>query len=236
MVQQDLPLTERPRRATEKNPVTRVLIGLNVAVFAWLWLTGGWDSYSSLISHGAISPAYVRDRGEWWRIVSGAFLHDGFLHIGVNMFSLWQLGTVVEILIGSSRMLQVYVLSMLGSGLAVVYLGPEVPTIGASGAIFGLFGALISVGLRLGPPGRKMVMSMVPILVLNLVITFAIPNIAIFAHLGGLATGFLVGFAMRLTPRGRALLVGPPPPVFIQQPEAPPFAMEAAAPEDELAP
>jgi membrane associated rhomboid family serine protease len=235
-----------------RNPVTRTLVGLNVAVFVWLWLTGGWSTDASLVAHGAIVPEYVLDRGEWWRIVSGAFLHDGFVHIGVNMFSLWQLGTVVEVLIGSSRMLQVYVLSMLGSGLALVYLGPEVPTIGASGAIFGLFGALISVGLRLGPPGRKMVMSMVPILILNLVITFAVPNIAIFAHLGGLATGFLVGFGMRLTPRGRALLVGPPAPVYVHaqepinvtpqepldtQPEALPIADEPpAAAHDEYAP
>ena len=219
------------------NPVTRILIVLNGAVFVWLWLTGGWDSSSSLIAHGAISPAYVLERGQWWRIVSGAFLHDGFLHIGVNMFSLWQLGTVVEVLIGSSRMLQVYVLSMVGSGLAIVLLGPEVPTIGASGAILGLFGALISVGLRLGPPGRKMAMSMVPILVLNLVITFAIPNIAIWAHLGGFATGFLVGFGMRVTPRGRALLAGPTPPIYVVPqepinvtPQEPPAALDEYAP------
>ncbi|HTV72969.1 MAG TPA: rhomboid family intramembrane serine protease [Candidatus Acidoferrales bacterium] len=185
-----------------------------------MWFTGGWDSDASLIAHGAIVPEYVRYRGEWWRIVSGAFLHDGFLHIGVNMFSLWQLGTVVEVLIGSSRMLQVYALSMVGSGLAIVYLGPDVPTIGASGAIFGLFGALMSIGLRLGRRGRAMVLSMVPILVLNLIITFAVPNIAISAHLGGLATGFLIGFGMRLTPRGRALLVGPPPaPTIVRQEE-----------------
>jgi membrane associated rhomboid family serine protease len=220
-----------------RTPVTRILIVLNVVVFVWLWLTGGWDSSSSLVSHGAITPAYVLGRGQWWRIVSGAFLHDGFLHIGVNMFSLWQLGTVVEVLIGSSRMLQVYVLSIVGSGLALVFLGPEVPTIGASGAIFGLFGALFSVGLRLGPPGRKMVMSMVPILVLNLVITFAIPNIAIWAHLGGLATGFVVGFGMRVTRRGRALLAGPQAPVYIQPqepinvtPQEPPAALDEYAP------
>jgi membrane associated rhomboid family serine protease len=223
------PLTERPRRVALRNPVTRLLVGLNVAVFVWLWLTGGWDSEGSLITHGAIVPEYVRYRGEWWRIISGAFLHDGFLHIGVNMFSLWQLGTVVEVIIGSSRMLQVYALSLLGSGLAIVYLGPDVPTVGASGAIFGLFGALIAVGLRLGPPGRAMVMSMVPILVLNLIITFAVPNIAIAAHLGGLATGFVVGFGMRLTPRGRALLVGPPRPMVTVHEVGPqPAALEAS--------
>ena len=68
------------------------MIALNVGAFAWLWLTGGWNSDASLIAHGAIVPGYVRVYGQWWRIVSGGFLHAGIMHIAMNMVALAQLG------------------------------------------------------------------------------------------------------------------------------------------------
>ena len=178
-------------------PITTFLIALNLVSFVWLWLTGGWDSDASLVAHGAIVPWYVRAYGEWWRIVTGAFLHAGLAHIGMNMLALAQLGTLVEELIGSIPMLLIYVISMLGAGWAIVrYSSAMDPTVGASGAIYGLFGALIAIGLRMGPAGRGLVASTIPILVINLGLTFAIPNISISGHIGGLISGFLVALLM----------------------------------------
>jgi membrane associated rhomboid family serine protease len=109
----------------------------------------------------------------------------------------------VETLLGSWRMLAIYAISLLGGGLAVVYFDPQNPTVGASGAIFGLFGALLAIGLRLGERGRSLIAQTVPILILNLVFTFAVPFISKAGHLGGLISGFLAGlvlFAMRPQP------------------------------------
>jgi membrane associated rhomboid family serine protease len=218
------------------DPVTRILVGINIAVSVWLWVTGAWTSDPALVAHGALVPEYVRQRGEWWRLVSGAFLHANLVHIAVNMISLWQLGSVLELLLGSARMLQLYTLAMLGSGLAVVYFSADQTqaTVGASGAIYGLFGALIAIGLRLGRRGYAMVMSMVPILIINLVITFVFPFISVFAHLGGLVSGFAVGLAMSPTPRGRALLLRERPQAVVA-PQALP-AHEADVAPDELPP
>ena len=106
----------------------------------------------------------------------------------------------------------VYFISLVGSGIAVVlFTAPNVPTVGASGAIFGLFGALVAVGIRLGKPGRSLIMQTLPIIVINLVITFTIPNISAAAHIGGLLCGFVSGLAIfMLQPRR-----------YVQQVEAP---------------
>lgn len=144
-------------------PVTFVLILLNVGAFAWLYLTGGWESNASLIAHGAIVPWYIRTYGQWWRIVTGAFLHAGIAHIGMNMIALAQLGSLLEDLAGSLPTLWIYFISMLGAGWAITrYSGAMDATVGASGAIYGLFGALIALGLRMGPAGRGLVASTFP--------------------------------------------------------------------------
>ncbi len=97
---------------------------------------------------------------------NGAFLHGGLLHIGVNMMSLWFLGRFIELALGSWRMFVVYMFSLVVSGLGVVYFSdPMVPTVGASGAIFGLFGALFAIGFKLGKPGMNLVRANIGILV-----------------------------------------------------------------------
>jgi rhomboid protease GluP len=179
------------------------MIGLNVLVFIWLGLTGGWESSDSLVAHGALyGPAVAA--GEWWRIVSGAFLHAGYLHIGLNMFALFQVGRLVEMLVGSARTALAYTVAMLGSGIAVIVFNPDEPTVGASGAIFGLFGTLVAIGMRLGRPGRMLVSQTLPIIGINLAFGFAVPNISNAAHIGGLLCGFLVGLgvahAVRVVP------------------------------------
>jgi rhomboid protease GluP len=182
-------------------PVTTLLILVNVGAFVWLWLTGGWDSNVSLVAHGAIYPWYVRTYGQWWRIVSGAFLHAGFMHIAMNMLALAQLGTIVENLAGGLPMLWIYTIALLGSGLSIVAFSGNEVTVGASGAIYGLFGGLLAVGLRLGPHGRTLVTSTLPILVVNLGLTFMVPNISVAGHVGGLICGFMAALGLRIDRR-----------------------------------
>jgi len=201
--------------------ITRALIGLNVLAFVWEVFASGGGMLSFMGSDtqgvqyvlevGALTPNSVLLQHEWYRLVTSAFLHGGLLHITVNMISLWYLGRFIEAIAGSARMTVIYLVSMIVSGLGVVYLSsPEyanVPTLGASGAIFGLFGALFAIGFKLGRPGMQLVRANLGILILNLVITFAVPGISWQAHVSGLALGFLLTLAIYYPPRRVAPVV-----------------------------
>nr|MDP9105138.1 rhomboid family intramembrane serine protease [Candidatus Eremiobacteraeota bacterium] len=151
---------------------------------------------------GYLSPQSVLQYGEWWRVFTAAFLHGGIAHIALNMLALYWLGREVEAIYGKTRFAFLYALAIVGSGLAIIYFSPyTLPTLGASGAIYGLFGALVAVGIRLGKRGRAMIVNMVPVIVLNLAITFTVPGISAAGHIGGLITGFLVGFVLFMGPR-----------------------------------
>jgi membrane associated rhomboid family serine protease len=193
--------------------ITRLLVALNVIGYLWEIRVGGpgmlsgfGDSGSGMervLNTGALIPAAVLQDGQWWRILTGAFLHGGLIHIGVNMVSLWFLGRFIEFALGPWRMLLVYAVSLVASGLGVVYFSsnPMIPVVGASGAIFGLFGALFAIGFKLGKPGMDLVRANVGILVLNLIITFTVPQIAWQAHVAGLLAGFALTYAIYFPPR-----------------------------------
>jgi membrane associated rhomboid family serine protease len=178
--------------------ITRFLIVVNFLAFLWELSVGGSSVLGSFDSPGAqrvleeaaLIPAAVLQYGQWWRIVTGAFLHGGLIHIGVNMLSLWFLGRFIE------------------DALGVVYFSnPMTPTLGASGAIFGLFGALFAIGFKLGKPGMDLVRSNIGILVLNLIITFTVPSISWQAHVAGLLAGFVLTYAIYYPPRRVAPVV-----------------------------
>jgi membrane associated rhomboid family serine protease len=188
--------------------ITRLLIACNVLAFVWevsvsgtaMVSIGGGDM-SRVLLDGALFPYAVLHDGEWWRIVTSGFLHGGLLHLGVNMLSLWILGRFVESVLGPVRTLLVYAISLLASGLGVVYFSsPMVPTLGASGAIFGLFGALFAIGFRLGKPGMELVRANIGILVINLIISFTVPSISWQAHVCGLAAGFVATLLVFVPP------------------------------------
>ena len=182
-----------------RTPATIALVLANVLAYVWEVTSGtNFDSNQSLLAHGALYGPLVQ-QGQWWRVISGAFLHAGLAHIALNMIALYQLGMVVELLMGSSRMLGVYAIALFGGGYAVVYFAPGDVTVGASGAIFGLFGALIAIGVRLGQRGRALISQVLPILLLNLLFTFAIPFISKAGHVGGLISGFLAGLVLFAT-------------------------------------
>ena len=188
--------------------LTNVIIAINVVAFVWELATGGPN-----VDHGYLYGPAVMVRGEWWRIFAAAFLHGSIVHIGMNMLALYQVGNLVEAMFGKIRFLLLYVLAIVGSGFAVLYFSYGQYTLGASGAIFGLFGALVAVGLRMGARGRALVGQVVPVIVINLVFTFSIPNISAAAHVGGLLTGFIAGFLLfrgRRAPQAAYVYAGAP--------------------------
>lgn len=173
--------------------ITRLLIVLNVIAYVWEVLTGALQTNLTLYQHGALVPAAVLQDHQWWRIISSGFLHGGLLHIGVNMLSLFWLGRFIESALGSPRMLAIYTGALIGSGVAVTFFAPaDSVTVGASGAIYGLFGALFAIGLKLGERGGELVRANIGILILNLVFSFSFPGISWQGHVGGLIAGFLL--------------------------------------------
>jgi len=180
-----------------------VLIAANLLAFAFEvtrvgqgLLTGG-GSLQDLVDAGALVPVLVTSRGEYWRVVTGGFLHGSLIHIALNMYSLYALGRFVEAMAGTRQMAVIYSISLVASSLAVVYFGdPYDVTVGASGAIFGLFGGLFAIGFKLGPTGMRFVRANLGILGANLFITFTMPGISRWGHIGGLVAGFLVAYGI----------------------------------------
>lgn len=182
--------------------ITRALIALNVLAYVFEMYTGALRSDAALIRDGVLTPQLVLQYHQWWRIITAAFLHGGLAHIGLNMLSLYWLGRFIEAVLGSPRMLLIYMVSLIVSGLTIVFFSAyNVPTLGASGAIFGLFGALFAIGIKLGDRGTDLVRSNIGILVLNLIFSFTFPGISWQAHVGGLVAGFLTTLLVFWPPR-----------------------------------
>jgi membrane associated rhomboid family serine protease len=192
--------------------VTKALIALNVLVFlvnlaqgaslgqngGELYRDGGLTAQGSFDGFTVIGVA----EGEWWRMLTAAFLHGNFIHLGMNMLMLWWIGGPVEQALGRGRFLALYVTSALAGSAGALLLSPNAFTVGASGAIFGILGAaLVFERQRLHVLGG----SALSIIVLNLVLTFAVPNISIGGHIGGLVGGALCGLALSRFGRGHAL-------------------------------
>lgn len=214
--------------------LTKLLIAANVIVFAYEWFTGATTSNQVLLREGAMyGPAVAA--GEWWRLFTAAFLHANLIHIATNMIALYMVGTFIEFEYGRVRMTILYLLSMIGSGLACFWFAYDAIEIGASGAIFGLFGALLAAGVRWGPRGRDLVRQSSGIIIVNLVLGFTVLSgvVSNAAHVGGLLVGFLAGMALfrvppALVPVGVAPLAEG---VTYESPEAIAQAHEAHVPE-----
>jgi membrane associated rhomboid family serine protease len=186
-----------PRRLrTGTQPVATIaLIWINIGVFI---LERGGDTSSWVFQHGALTGVGVAN-GEWWRVVTAAFLHANILHIAFNMYALWLLGKPLERYIGTWRFLAIYtVAGISGSAGALLLTNAFVPTVGASGAIFGLMGALLLLERR----GMPLVGPLLPILLINLVFTFGVSGISIGGHIGGLIGGVLAALALERFGKG----------------------------------
>lgn len=162
----------------------------------------GSDLQSRLSLYG---PAVAR--GEWYRLVSSGFVHYGLIHIGFNMLLLYQLGLMLEPALGRTRFVALYFAALLTGSFGALLLSPHVFSGGASGAVFGLFGAA-AAGLR--QRGVSVMQTGIGgLLVINLIFTFVIPGISIGAHLGGLAGGTAAGwFVLRPSPTRRSAVAG----------------------------
>jgi membrane associated rhomboid family serine protease len=188
----------RIRDMASRPRVTYALIAINVVVF--LTEQGQFTLFGATV-HGPVIDESILDRPhiasahEYWRLVSSGFVHENLLHIGFNMYLLYLLGLMLEPAIGSLRFAAIYLTSLLAGSFGVV-LATAAPSLGASGAVFGLMGAAV-VELR---ARRISVMEsgIGGLIILNLILSFSLANISVGAHVGGLIGGALAAYAIRL--------------------------------------
>jgi len=203
-------------RVADPRLTTFVLIGINAAVWLAILATGGAgsrlldrlallpDSATRQYPDGTIATVQGVADGAWWQLVTSLFTHVEALHIGFNMLALYFLGPMLETVLGRSRFLAVYLVSGLAGSAAVMVLSdPHGQTLGASGCIFGLMGALAVVALKV----RGQVQSVLMWIGLNLVFTFTVSGISWQGHMGGLVGGAVIGAAMVYAPRAHRSVV-----------------------------
>jgi len=182
--------TENFKQYTKYYPVVSMFIAINLIFYVLTILPG----VGVLVLNYGIQVNLLIQNGEWWRIFSAMFLHAGFLHVLFNMFSLYIFGPELEKIAGKARFITIYLLSGIVGNVATYLLNDSgYGSLGASGAIFGIFGAfgaLVYYTRRTMPMLRKLIL---PIIVISVIMTFIQPNVNVYAHLGGLVTGFILG-------------------------------------------
>ena len=182
--------TENFKQYTTYYPVVSTLLAANLILYVLTLLPG----IGALILNYGIQLNYFIQIGEWWRIFTAMFLHADFMHVLFNMFSLYLFGPELERIAGKARFTTIYLLSgIVGNAATYLLNSGSYASLGASGAIFGIFGAfgaLVYYTRHTMPMLRKLIL---PIIVISVIMTFLQPNVNIYAHLGGLATGFLLG-------------------------------------------
>ena len=172
--------------------VTTILIALNVLIFLFGMFFGARDF---LINTFAVYGPFVRE-GDFYRLITGIFLHADILHLVFNMYSLYVIGSQIESFFGKTKFILIYLFSGLMGSLLSILLNGNVPSIGASGAIFGLLGSMLYFGYYYRVYlGNTLTSQIIPIILVNLLIGFTSSGIDNFGHIGGLIGGFLITMA-----------------------------------------
>jgi membrane associated rhomboid family serine protease len=191
----------------ERPYVAYALIALNVLAFVGEAAGGAGLGFGqvggTLVQKGALFGPSISIGHEYWRLVTSAFLHAGFIHIAFNMYLLWYLGRLLEPALGHVRFAAIYLTSLLAGSFGALLLAPNTVTIGASGAVFGLMGAAVVEFRRRGIGFLESGIGV--LILLNLGLSFIVPGIAIGGHIGGLIGGVLAALAINLGTRYRSL-------------------------------
>lgn len=197
------------RLRLSRSPATAALLAIIAIVFVLEWLTGAIQDDGRLIEMGSIMPlSYIVANGEYWRWLTGMFLHGSVIHVAANCWALYQLGMLFELMFGTPRFLLVYFATGLCASITSSCF-THGPSVGASGAVLGILGAFIfsirrSPQWRHEPWTKSLLSQLVFWALLNIVLGFSISYIDNAAHIGGLVSGLLMGFLPHRVP--------PPPP------------------------
>jgi rhomboid protease GluP len=186
---------ERLKAFYEKSKVTFTFLAIMVVYFIFMSLNGGTTDIQTLIKYGAMFPPLVSEYNQYYRFITSIFIHIGIMHIFFNGYALYVFGPQIEKLMGPKKYFLFFILTGIGGNIATYIFNYVSVSAGASGSLFGLFGAFLYLVVRhpqmVTPAGKR---SILQLLGINLLLTFLVPSISITAHLGGLIIGFLLSF------------------------------------------
>ncbi|MEC9485532.1 MAG: rhomboid family intramembrane serine protease [Candidatus Izemoplasma sp.] len=181
----------------EDSPVSAVLIGINIIMFIITIVTGGFTT-TNFIKLGAILPPLVTEGGEYYRLLTAMFLHGSTFHlIGNLLIGILVLSTALERLIGSLKFSAIYFGSGILAGLFILFGPQNAVSLGASGAIYGILGALLYITIyRKDLVNQSDISSIRGLIAINVIFTLLYPGISILGHVGGIISGFLLSFIL----------------------------------------
>ncbi|OLS03455.1 rhomboid family intramembrane serine protease [Tissierella creatinophila] len=179
----------------KKASVNSVLLAIMLVYFVVITLNGGTTDVETLVRFGALFPPLVKEYGQYYRLISSIFIHIGIMHLFFNSYALYIFGTQIERVMGHKKYILFFLLTGLGGNLLTYIFSYETISAGASGSLFGMFGAFLYLIRRhpemVTPEGKK---SILQLLVINIAITLLVPNISATAHFGGLIAGYLLSY------------------------------------------
>lgn len=188
-------IMERLKVFYNRSKVTFTLLAIMILYFIFMTLNGGTTDVNNLIRYGAMFPPLVLGYNQYYRFITSIFMHIGIMHLFFNGYALYIFGPQIERLMGAKKFLLFFVLTGIGGNLATFIFNFASVSAGASGSLFGLFGAFLYLVVKhpdmVAPQGKR---SILQLLGINLLLTFAVSSISITAHLGGLIIGFLLSF------------------------------------------
>jgi membrane associated rhomboid family serine protease len=182
--------------------MTKILVGVNILIYVITAAQGnGINSPGGSLFNRWLLFGPAVANGDWWRLITSAFLHASILHIAFNMYFLWFVGSAVEQALGRGRFLLIYFVSALAGSAGALVWTPARPTVGASGALFGILGAAFVLERQ-----RNLVLggSALALIVINLILSLTLSNISIGGHIGGLIGGVLCTLVLSKFGRGHA--------------------------------
>jgi rhomboid protease GluP len=188
-------LIERMKEFYKKSKITFIFLTIMIIYFIFITLNGGSTNSETLVRYGAFYPPFILRYSEYYRFITSIFIHIGVMHIFFNGYALYIFGPQIERLMGSKKYLLFFLLTGIGGNLATFFFNFSTLSAGASGSLFGLFGAFLYLIHRhknmVTPEGRKSILSLLGI---NLALTIFVPSISVTAHIGGLVIGYLLSY------------------------------------------
>lgn len=184
---------EKIKRFLKYQPITSSILLINFVMTIILFIDGNF-SINTLVKYGGLNPLLITQFHEYYRLVTVMFLHGSIIHFLVNSLAIYFLAGQMELILGTKKYILLYFVSGIGSSLLVVLLGaPDVVSVGASGALFGIMGGMLLLTFtRTKWFNKQSIRSIRQMVLINLAITFLVPNISIYGHLGGLITGLVL--------------------------------------------
>lgn len=188
-------LIERLAILYRRSKVTFIFLTIMIVYFIFITLNGGTTNVETLVRYGAFYPPFIVIYREYYRFITSIFIHIGVAHIFFNGYALYIFGPQIERLLGSKKFLLFFLLTGAGGNLATFLFNFTSISAGASGSLFGIFGAFLYLVHRhsemVAPGGKRQIFSL---LIVNLTLTFLVPSISTTAHVGGLIMGYLLSY------------------------------------------